>query len=160
MDLKDWRGVLISSKEFDRGAPKPTAPNIDGERAPRASGRIAHALLLLAFVGASASADVSPDTLLNAAWGGELQSVRAAVSAGADLQAADDYDNTALHKAAFKGYVEIIEELLTAGANPLATNQGGETPAQLTERFSSVNHRRGGKMLAEAATAAAAGKEL
>ena len=121
---------------------------------------MANALLLLAFVGASASADVSPDTLLNAAWGGELQSVRAAVSAGADLQAADDYDNTALHKAAFKGYVEIIEELLTAGANPLATNQGGETPAQLTERFSSVNHRRGGKMLAEAATAAAAGKEL
>ena len=64
--------------------------------------------------------------LLMAAEKGSLQAVRFFLYLGADIEARDSYDRTALHCAARHGYTEITQALLDAGADiKTKVNTGG-----------------------------------
>ncbi|KAN0107098.1 Ankyrin repeat-containing domain protein [Russula decolorans] len=52
---------------------------------------------------------------------------------GADINARDNNDWTALHTAAVDGYIEVIRVLLEHGANVGAENKQGETPFTLAK---------------------------
>lgn len=54
--------------------------------------------------------------------------VKLLVSHGADVNARNCYNNTALHEAAFWGYKETVCKLLELGADPMALNALGLTP--------------------------------
>ncbi|KAJ1640400.1 ankyrin repeat-containing domain protein, partial [Pavlovales sp. CCMP2436] len=58
---------------------------------------------------------------------GELDELRAALEAGADVSYADGGGSTALHMACANGHVEIARILLDAGA-PFTANASGNTP--------------------------------
>jgi len=46
-----------------------------------------------------------------------------------DINSVDSAGNTALHWAAYRNHPEVVEYLLSAGANPEITNQSdGQTP--------------------------------
>lgn len=64
--------------------------------------------------------------LILAAYLGDLESTRAIVEAGADLEATDR-SGTALMGASFKGHTEIVDYLLSRGASGKATNEAGAT---------------------------------
>lgn len=73
-----------------------------------------------------------PPTLLYAAADkGELFSVEFLIKHGADLDAADKYGNTALHRAAFKDHMPVVQALLDSPANPnlRASDNGNRTAA-------------------------------
>ena len=67
-----------------------------------------------------------------AAFWEKLETVEALITAGANMEAKDNYGYTPLHWAAFKGHTDIVQALLTAGADVNATiNNGwakGQTP--------------------------------
>ena len=48
------------------------------------------------------------------------------------IQERDDVDETSLSKAALKGHIEIVKELIKAKPNVLAKNHHGDTPYQTT----------------------------
>lgn len=48
-----------------------------------------------------------------------------------DIQATDEYGNTALHRAAALGHPKMIKALIELGAKPTATNKQHETPLML-----------------------------
>ena len=50
-----------------------------------------------------------------------------------DLDAQDEYRNTALHLACEEGHVEIIKALLEAGADRSTVNKEEKTPFQLAK---------------------------
>ena len=52
---------------------------------------------------------------------------------GADVDARQRHGYTPLHAAAQNGDVELLELLLSAGANPSVAKDDGETPAQTAE---------------------------
>ncbi len=67
---------------------------------------------------------------------GDRAAVRALIVKGEDVNAAQGDGMTALHWAARQGEVELIELLLTAGANPRATTRlGGYTPLLMASRM-------------------------
>ncbi|KAJ0407480.1 hypothetical protein P43SY_005021 [Pythium insidiosum] len=51
--------------------------------------------------------------------------------AGADLEAADERGDTALHYAALGGHTSVLRHLLALGAEPLVLNSDAELPAQV-----------------------------
>ena len=61
-----------------------------------------------------------------------LEAVKAAVELGADLNARNEYGMTALHAATFIGANEIVEYLISNGANPDAMDNFGQTPVSIT----------------------------
>lgn len=61
--------------------------------------------------------------LFQAARGGDLAGVQAALKAGAEVGAREEYGDTALNVAAEAGHLEIVKHLLEAGAN--IENLGG-----------------------------------
>ncbi len=63
------------------------------------------------------------EQLLKAAAQGNLDEVKAALAAGADVNGRDAYNNTALNEAAEYGHTEIVTHLLAAGAD--IENLGG-----------------------------------
>lgn len=64
-----------------------------------------------------------------AAAGGELQTVQAFLSNGTSANATmDDDGGTPLHAAAVNGHINVIEYLLSQGADINALNEDGETP--------------------------------
>eukprot|EP00198_Chlamydomonas_reinhardtii_P006977 XP_001696313.1 predicted protein [Chlamydomonas reinhardtii] len=59
--------------------------------------------------------------------------VRYLLERGADVNAIDLGDNTALHWAAMRGHVEVVRCLLGAGADRAAANAQGRTPLDLAQ---------------------------
>ena len=59
---------------------------------------------------------------------GHLETARALLEAGADINITDDGGWTRLHLAARWGETELVRRLLDAGANVNARNDLGETP--------------------------------
>lgn len=61
----------------------------------------------------------------------DLPEIQKLLREGTDPDAGDEYGNTALHEVAtWGGGPAIVETLLRAGADPVAVNNLGETPAQ------------------------------
>jgi len=67
------------------------------------------------------------DKLINAVVNGDSKAVKAHIAAGADLEARDSENNTALMIAAKEGYIDIVSKLINAGANVNATDRFGCT---------------------------------
>jgi ankyrin repeat protein len=60
-----------------------------------------------------------------------METAKLAITLGADVKAANQAGDTALHGAAAKGYANIVELLVDSGADPNAKNRKGQTPAML-----------------------------
>jgi len=65
------------------------------------------------------------ETLHAAAGRGDTATVRALLSAGADLEGRDIDGCTALHRAAQEGRTETVQELVAAGADVEAKDEYG-----------------------------------
>ena len=76
---------------------------------------------------ASRPASVRPDAALRAAVAGDIEGLKAALAAGADVNARDSRGWTALMHAASKGYVLLVEPLLAAEADPDIRSADGAT---------------------------------
>ena len=59
--------------------------------------------------------------------------VKVALELGADIRAANDAGDTALHGAANAGYAPIVQLLVEKGADVNATNRHGNTPLSLVD---------------------------
>ncbi|MFO0847534.1 MAG: PQQ-binding-like beta-propeller repeat protein [Gemmataceae bacterium] len=75
------------------------------------------ALTLLAAVAAGTAADPKRDALWAAVRAGDVKAIRAALDAGADVNARNEYGVTALWVAAGKGKPEVVELLVKQGAD-------------------------------------------
>ena len=68
-----------------------------------------------------------------------LNIVKILLDAGADVNAVDDFGETALKKAVYARYspenLELIEMLIVAGADPNIANDDGETPLMYAARY-------------------------
>lgn len=97
--------------------------------------------------------------LLTAASAGDLGTVQALVARGADVDAADYDKRTALHLAACDGRVEVVQFLLSQGANPSVHDRWNNSPlddarklnhgsiiATLEQGTSSYTHKRSSAM--------------
>jgi ankyrin repeat protein len=62
-----------------------------------------------------------------------LEAAKLAVKAGADVNAADDFGNTALHYAAYNRVDSVVQYLVDNGARMDVRNKFGETPLWLSE---------------------------
>lgn len=78
------------------------------------------------------------DALLAAAREGDADAVAVALRAGADLEARDDHDRTALLLAATYDHVAVGEVLVAAGADPDALDDRHDTPWLVTGVTGSV----------------------
>ena len=68
------------------------------------------------------------EKLLAAAETGDLEGVREALAAGADVNARDKWGRTPLHQATRWGRVDVVRLLLDAGAEADARTRWGDTP--------------------------------
>ncbi|XP_049944395.1 ankyrin repeat domain-containing protein 65-like [Schistocerca serialis cubense] len=67
--------------------------------------------------------------LIEAAKEGAVEEVRALLAAGADVGARDEeFGETALHWAAWRGHAAVVRLLLSAASDHNARDQGGQTP--------------------------------
>ncbi len=66
--------------------------------------------------------------LIEAAAAGDIRQVKDLIAAGADVNAQDRGDNTALHYATQKGHLEVVKLLVAHGADVNAGAQAGWTP--------------------------------
>ncbi|SPP87447.1 ankyrin repeat domain-containing protein 54 [Drosophila guanche] len=62
------------------------------------------------------------------------------LEAGANPNAADEYNRSPLHLAACRGYIPIVEQLLKYGANPNVVDSLGNTPLHLAVISASSNN--------------------
>src|SRR5207244_12425285 len=62
------------------------------------------------------------------------EAVTVLLDAGADINAVNEADFTALHGAAFRGLNEVIKILVDRGANINARDYRGRTPYRIAER--------------------------
>lgn len=69
--------------------------------------------------------------LLEAAATGDADGVGRVVKYGADLNAKDDFDDTALHQASANGHIEVVKVLLDNRVKVMARNHEGDTPLKL-----------------------------
>jgi ankyrin repeat protein len=86
------------------------------------------AALASAGLGAGSGPAWAEATLADAAETGDLESARALIADGADVNARKADGTTALHWAAYRGDVALADALLAAGADPSAVNDYGSTP--------------------------------
>lgn len=98
-----------------------------------AKGRARGVELLLAKGAACATPDAYGWTpLMRAVSGGYIEAVDVLLASGqADIGAREESGATALHIAAGRGFTTIVQRLLEAGAEPLATDGAGRTPAEV-----------------------------
>ena len=71
---------------------------------------------------------LTQDPDLRNVMGSGIDAVKVAVELGADVNAASDTGDTALHLAAFHGFKSVVRYLVNRGARLDATNLSGETP--------------------------------
>ena len=76
-----------------------------------------------------------------------LEGVRLVLQLGADVNAADEQGDTALHKAASRGLDRVAQLLVENGAKLDATNSLGETPLAMT--YTKVDVESGGQLRLE-----------
>ena len=77
-------------------------------------------------------AAVASKQLLSAVEEGDLTAVKAALAAGADVNAKGQHDMSPLLTACFNGFAEIAEALVAAGADTKARNRYDWTPLTMT----------------------------
>jgi ankyrin repeat protein len=86
----------------------------------------------LAFLVLAASANAAgPSSLVDAAKAGDVAAVRAALQKKSDVNAPAADGSTALHWAVHRDALEVVDLLLSAGANAMAANRYGVTPLSL-----------------------------
>ena len=61
---------------------------------------------------------------------------------GADIDIPDEDGNTSLHSAVVKGKINVFKFLLSNGANPLATNNSGESPFTYADTMKRTQMRK------------------
>ena len=71
---------------------------------------------------------------------GNTDAVRLLLGGGTAPDAVDDDGQRALHLAAARGDVEVVERLLAEGADASAVNYGGETPLDVARRSDGESH--------------------
>ncbi len=71
--------------------------------------------------------------LIRAAHNGHYQTVKFLVEQGADVNALDMGESTALHWAAMRGHVEIVKYLLEAGSDKQVRNKQEKLPIDLCQ---------------------------
>ncbi len=76
--------------------------------------------------------------LLAASAAGDLDAVRAAISAGASLETRDEWGRSPLLLAAAEDHVEVAAELVRLGADPDAVDERSDTPWLVTGVTGSV----------------------
>lgn len=74
------------------------------------------------------------EQLFQAAIRGDLQLVKEALAAGAEVNAKDNCGKTPLHKAAFWGHKETVKFLIKKGAGVNAQNNEKNTPLDLAKK--------------------------
>jgi len=79
--------------------------------------------------------------LIRAAHNGHFHTVKFLVEKGADVNAIDMGDNTALHWAAMRGHVEIVKYLLEQGADKTIRNKQEKIPMDLCQPCWSNSYR-------------------
>ena len=88
-------------------------------------------IAVLLVVPSCCAAKMSDEKFMKLCEGGSPAAVKAAIKAGANVHARDDYGNTPLHLGAFYCVPEVTEMLLKAGADVNAKNELGWTPLHL-----------------------------
>jgi len=73
------------------------------------------------------------DALIDAAVEGNIEAVKQNLSAGADVNAKDEFGATPLHNAVWEGYKEIAELLIAKGADVNVLDEDGYTPLDWAE---------------------------
>lgn len=91
------------------------------------SGPTAEDILAATKVANLAAKGSREETLINAAKNGDHKNIAALIAAGADLEARDNQDRTALMRAAEKGYSDVVRILLDAGADVMTKDKFGWT---------------------------------
>ena len=92
--------------------------------------------------------------LMHAAWNGDLPTLQELITAGADLEAADDDQRTALHLAAEAGRPELVQSLIHAGADTHVGPEGTPDPDGWLAYAVEQQERERGRELRAADTAA------
>ncbi len=73
--------------------------------------------------------------LIEAARVGNLAAVTRLVCDGADVTAANDVGDTALHWASSYGHAAVVEFLVSKGADVNVVNEDGDTPLYVADKF-------------------------
>ena len=63
-----------------------------------------------------------------------VEVVKIILDAGADINAVNDQQNTALHLAALRGNDKVVQYLMSRGARPEVKNKQGKTPAEVAPK--------------------------
>ena len=97
--------------------------------------------LLAAGADINAVSEFTPDiSLFQRAVDSEIPTmIEVMLAYGADINSKDVYGNSMLHRAVRAGNVEIVNQLIESGANPLARDTHGLTPA-MRARLSRLDH--------------------
>ena len=97
--------------------------------------------LLAAGADINAFSELSPDiSLFQRAVDSEIPAmIEVMLAYGADINSKDVNGNSMLHRAVRAGNVEIVNQLIESGADPLARNSNGLTPA-MRARLSRLDH--------------------
>jgi hypothetical protein len=97
--------------------------------------------LLAAGADINAVSEFTPDiSLFQRAVDSEIPTmIEVMLAYGADINSKDVYGNSMLHRAVRAGNVEIVNQLIESGADPLARDTNGLTPA-MRARLSRLDH--------------------
>eukprot|EP01062_Namystynia_karyoxenos_P031595 TRINITY_DN23433_c0_g1_i1.p1 TRINITY_DN23433_c0_g1~~TRINITY_DN23433_c0_g1_i1.p1 ORF type:complete len:1217 (+),score=319.22 TRINITY_DN23433_c0_g1_i1:87-3653(+) len=113
---------------YDRGPPLHCAVRCNDREAVRILGEAGADMGIRHDVGGRSWEQGFAATLV-AAVDGLPGMMRALIKAGADIEARNWYNQTALHRAAHAGHAVCVTELLSLGANPNPQDIEGATPA-------------------------------
>jgi uncharacterized protein len=95
-----------------------------------------------AVVNAYSVNELQVQPLHSAASGRHHEVCRVLIAAGADVNATQRHEFTALHAAAKHGDAELVELFLSAGADPTARTEAGDTAADTAEAAGHVDVAR------------------